>query len=430
MKRRVAALIVLVALVGTAAVFGLSDLSPGPSRIPTTRAVRGDIDVRVYTSGELGPRQSIALAAPTVGGMLQIVKLAAAGTVVHKDDVVLEFDRAEQQFNLQQAESELAEAEQEILKLQADARVQASQDELSLLHARHELRRAEIDVSGNEFVGRIDARKNDLKLEEARRNLAQLTDDIKTHAQSSKAALAVLEEKRSKARIASDFARRNIENMTVRAPIDGLVVRKENQDASGGFGFPGMRLPEYREGDTVQPGRSVLDIVDITEMEIKTKISETERASLEAGATATVQVEAIPNAPLTGSSKGIGGVAQNAFWEPQSTRQFNAAVAIAHPSAQLRPGMTARVIVDGEKLKNVMHLPRQVLFEREGKPVVYVRDGAAFKPVAVKISRLTESRVVLQEFDADADVALVNPDDVTAGRTPAAASAGLPGGGR
>ncbi len=429
MKWRVAAVILLVALVGTAAVFGLADLSPGPSRIPTTRAVRGDIDVRVYTSGELGPRQSIALAAPTVGGMLQIVKLAPAGSIVRKDDVVIEFDRAEQQFNLQQAESELAEAEQEILKLQADARVQAAQDELSLLHARHELRRAEIDVSGNEFVGRIDAQKNNLKLEEARRNLAQLTDDIKTHAQSNRAALAVLEEKRSKARIAADFARRNIENMTVRAPIDGLVVRKENQDASGGFGFPGMRLPEYREGDTVQPGRSVLDVVDITEMEIKTKISETERASLEAGAKATVQVEAIPDASLTGSSKGIGGVAQNAFWEPQSTRQFSAAVAIARPSAKLRPGMTARVIVDGEKLKNVMHLPRQVLFEREGKPVVYVREGSAFKPVVVKVSRLTESRVVLQDFDADADVALVNPENVAADRAPVA-SAGLPGAGR
>jgi hypothetical protein len=91
--------------------------------------------------------------------------------------------------------------------------------------------------------------------------------------------------------------------------------------------------------------------------------------------------------------------------------------------------MTARVIVDGEKLKNVMHLPRQVLFEREGKPVVYVRDGSTFKPVVVKISRLTESRVVLQEFDGDADVALVNPENVAADRAPVA-SAGLPGAGR
>ena len=83
----------------------------------------------------------------------------------------------------------------------------------------------------------------------------------------------MLEEKRSKARIAADFARKNIESMTVRAPLDGLVVIKDNQDSSGGWNFPGMSLPEYRQGDTVQPGRTVAEIVDLTEMEIKTKIA-------------------------------------------------------------------------------------------------------------------------------------------------------------
>ena len=51
----------------------------------------------------------------------------------------------------------------------------------------------------------------------------------------------------------------------------------------------------------------------------------------------------------------------------------------------MRPGMTARVVVEGETLKSVTHLPRQVLFEKEGKPVVYVREGTQFKPVQVKI---------------------------------------------
>ena len=68
--------------------------------------------------GELGPRRSLTLAAPSVGGMLQIVTLSPAGSVVKEGDVVMEFDHAEQQFNLQQAESELDEAEQEIVKLE------------------------------------------------------------------------------------------------------------------------------------------------------------------------------------------------------------------------------------------------------------------------------------------------------------------------
>ena len=73
--------------------------------------------------------------------------------------------------------------------------------------------------------------------------------------------------------------------------------------------------------------------------------------------------------------------------------------------------MTARVVVEGETLKNVTHLPRQVLFEKEGKPVVYVRDGAGFK-AAPGEGRPHAPRTAwsLKDFPADADVALVNPE--------------------
>src|SRR5262249_39525732 len=140
------------------------------------------------------------------------------------------------------------------------------------------------------------------------------------------------------------------------------------------------------------------------------KIAETERASVGSGVPAKVLVEAMPGEPLTGSSKGVGALAANMFWEPQTTRQFSTTFALARPSAALRPGMTARVLVDGETLKNVTTLPRQVRFEKEGKPVVYVRDGAIFKAVQVKVTRITENRVVLDGLPADAEVALVNPD--------------------
>lgn len=423
------AAVVALAAIGGGVVLGLPGLSPALDRVPTTRATRGDIDVRVHTLGELGPRRSVTLSAPTVGGLLQIVTLVPAGAAVREGDVVVEFDQAEQIYNLQQAESEVAEAEQEIAKLRADAKVQISADALALLHARHEVRRAEIDVSGNEFVGRIEAEKNNLKLEETRRALAQVQDDVKTHAASNKAALAVLEEKRSKARIAADFARRNIESLTLRAPLDGLMVLRDNRDAAGNIGFQGMTLPEYRPGDTVQPGRTIAEIVDLTEMEIKTKIAETDRPALEGRAAAKVQVEALPATPLTGASKGIGGLAQNDFWEPQIIRQFSAAFAIDRPSAVLRPGMTARLVVEGETLKGVTHLPRQVLFEKEGKPVVYVRDGTQFKAVAVKVARVTENRVVLQDFDPEADVALVNPETGVASAGPGGAGP-APGGAR
>ena len=86
--------VLAVGIAGAAAVTGMQDLAPAAATIPTTRAIKGDIDVRVHTLGELAPHRSMSLSAPSVGGMLQIVTLATGGSVVKNGDVVTEFDRA------------------------------------------------------------------------------------------------------------------------------------------------------------------------------------------------------------------------------------------------------------------------------------------------------------------------------------------------
>lgn len=430
MRHALAALVVLVLGLGGAAVlYGVPDLTPRPSQVPTTRPQRGEVAVEVHTLGDLRALRSVGLPAPPVGGTLQLVTLLPSGTQVAEGTVVMTFDLEEQHYNLAQARSELLEAEQELVKLDADARVQAADDQVALLKARYALRRAELQVAGNEFVGAIEARKNELAVEETTRILAQLEDDAQTHAAGTEASRAVLEERRQKARIAMQLAERNIESMTVRAPMDGLVVIKENRNATGGFFTMGMTLPDFREGDTVQPGTTVAEVVDIREMEVRAKVAETDRPSVGDGAAASVSIEAVPGATLAGSARGVGGLASSNFWDLSTARQFDAAFALDRSVDTLRPGMTARVVVRGESLKDVVHLPRQVLFEKNGKPVVYVREGQGFTPVEVQVQRITESRVVLEGLPEGAEVALANPEQVRTGNSGSGAPP-MPGGSR
>jgi hypothetical protein len=90
--------------------------------------------------------------------------------------------------------------------------------------------------------------------------------------------------------------------------------------------------------------------------------------------------------------------------------------------------MTARVVIAGERLAGVQHLPRQVLFEKEGKPVVYVKTGSGFTATPVKVVRRTESRVVVEGLAADAEVSLTNPERQASGRGPRTAAAPAMGG--
>src|SRR5207302_1975324 len=83
----------------------------------------------------------------------------------------------------------------------------------TVLKAKYTVRQAEREVSKNELVSKIDAQKNVLALDEAKRALAQLEQDIHSHSASNKAALAISEEKRHKARLAMDQAEENIKKM-------------------------------------------------------------------------------------------------------------------------------------------------------------------------------------------------------------------------
>jgi biotin carboxyl carrier protein len=354
------------------------------------------------------------LAAPQVAGGLQIVHLANAGERVQAGDVVVEFDPSEQEYNLEQARSTLEEAEQEITKAKAEAAVQDAKDRVDLLKARFDVRRAELDVSRNELVSAIDAQKNNLALEEAKRRLAQLEQDVKSRAASSQATLAVSLEKRNKARLDMQQAQKNIENMKLKSPLDGLVSIKENWNATGGFGFFGMEIPLYREGDQVGSGSVVAEVLDVSNMEIQAKVSEDDRANINPGQPVQVLIDAFPGQTFNGKVKTVAGMAARGFFFDNSgMRKFDASFQLEKADPRYRPGVTSQIIVISTPVKDVLYLPRQAVFDKNGKPVVYVQTSGKFEARELKIERRTESQVVIEGLKEGTEVALVNPEEQT-----------------
>ncbi len=206
----IAALLLVLAIVGELAACRRPSAVSEPD-IPTAAVEKSDLQVKVVTTGQLKSTETRILAVPPVGGgTLQIVELSRTGTHVHAGDVVIKFDPSEQEYNLAQNRSDLAQAEEEIAKARADAAVQVSQDQLALLKDKFVVRRAELDVSKNELVSEIDGKKNLLALDEAKRALAQLEQDIKSHAAANEASIALSQEKKNKARLAMEQAQENI----------------------------------------------------------------------------------------------------------------------------------------------------------------------------------------------------------------------------
>jgi len=76
----------------------------------------------------------------------------------------------------------------------------------------------------------------------------------------------------------------------------------------------------------------------------------------------------------------------------------------------LRPGLLADVEIIVEKIPSALHVPVQAVFEKEGKPIVYVRKGSQFEARIVQIAKRSESTMVLASgVKPDEVIALADP---------------------
>ena len=74
------------------------------------------------------------------------------------------------------------------------------------------------------------------------------------------------------------------------------------------------------------------------------------------------------------------------------------------------PGARVRAVLEIENRKNVFSIPRQALFEKEGKKLVYRKRGNRFEPVPVEIASSTPGRVVVTKgISRDDELALRDP---------------------
>jgi hypothetical protein len=416
---------VLIAAIGVAAAVRRSNVSASDDDVPFAYVKLGELDLKVYTIGELKANHSMTLSAPPIGGgSLQITKLLHTGTPVKKGDVVIEFNPSEQIYKQEQSRSELQQAEQDIIKAKNDAAVQAAQDKVALLKARFDVRRAELEVQKNELVSSIDAQKNQLALDQANRALAELEHDIQSHGITGKTGIDLAREKWNKAKLSMEQAQQSIQRMRVIAPIDGLVAIQKNV---GDFAFSGMSIPDFHEGDQVQPGAGIAQVIDSHDMELSAKVSETERANITVGQAAEIEFDAIPGRAFHGTLKSAGGMVQrNFFWDDQGSK-YDITIQLNDPDTSLRPGLTAQIVILGEKKAKILYIPRQALFQKEGAQTVYLKKGASFTQLPVKVTAENESRAGVEGLKEGDAVALVDP---TAPRksAPSGATASVGGG--
>jgi len=206
-----------------------------------------------------------------------------------------------------------------------------------------------------------------------------------------------------------DQAQQNLDRMHVVATMDGLVSIQKNVNATGGIFFSGMSLPDYRPGDQVQPGSPIAELLDPSDMNLTAHVQEADRENVIAGEPVTVRFNALPARAFQGTVKSVGGMSMQDFFNSDSSHGFEVTIQLAQTDARLRPGLTADITFKGALRKSVCFIPRQALFMKDGKRIVFVREGSSFKQHEVKVAGESESRAIVSDLPVGTEVALLDP---------------------
>jgi multidrug efflux pump subunit AcrA (membrane-fusion protein) len=400
----IAAASIALAAWGGVRLYRVSTATP-EATVPTTAVKRGDVTFAVYARGEFQGGNSIMLTAPMAGGSdMSITSLRAPGELVKTGDTVAEFDTTEQLYKLKEAEADLAEAEQKVIQAQAQMQAKEEEDIYLLIKARSDLKQAQLEARKNPVVSAIQAKQNDLAVQGAQATLDQLTRDLANRKATSQAGVAIQDAVVAKSKVQIETAKRNIEMMTLRAPRDGYVNIQFNTNTN--MMYMGMILPMLQVGDTIRAGMGVVQLPDMKNWEASARIAEADRGHLALHQPVAITAVALPEHPYHGKISDLGGTA-GAMWD----RRFECKISVDDPTPELRPGMTANIVITAETLKSVLWIPAQALFESDGRTFVYARTPeGGFATADVKLVRRSESQVVITGANEGQPVALARPD--------------------
>jgi HlyD family secretion protein len=372
--------------------------------VPTTTVRRTDVAIEVSTRGELQGGGARPLIVPRAGvAELPITFLRNTGDLVSAGEVVATFDPSGQQYDLLEAEADLEEARQQQIKAEAETLVALEKARLEVTTSQADLKVSELDQLGNAFLGTVEQRKKGIALEQARNRYEQAQVDLAHREAAKQTGVDVQRAGVKEAQAKVDRNRETIAGLTLRAPTSGYVQLSENTNGLNVL-FYGMQIPTFQLGDSARPGQMVAQIPDLSGWEVSAQIPETDRAFLVTGQSAIVRPKAIPGREFKGHVSLLGGSAGSAW-----NRTFNCRIALDETDEGLRPGLSVDVVIRVETLTDVLWVPSQAVFEREGRWFVYRQAPEGYVSHPVTIVRRTESQAVIKGLDEGATIALAEP---------------------
>ncbi len=381
LKKALIVVIVLVVILG--GYYGVDAIFSPSYEVPTTSVMKGEFVISLNENGSVDARRAYTVSAPRVRG-LQITWLAPEGSMVEEGDTIIKFDATQQIADLAEHESDLKIKLAALERARQEYTIQEKQLDLNLEKARRNY-----DEKKHEAPRVAEEARLELELAElnVKAKLDQLTADVEK---------AEVEVQRSRDKV--ELAKKELKQMTMTAPIPGLVVYLEI--------WKGGTMGKVQEGDSPWPGQGLINLPDLSEMIVETTVSEVDASKVDTGQIVEVTLDAFPDKTYQGTVLKKGTLARKKDYNSR-INVFDVEIAVSDSDDRLKPGMSASCGVIIDRLPDVVSVPLEAVFEKEGRTVVYLKNEEERE---VTVGRRNDMAIeIVSGLEGDETVCLVDP---------------------
>jgi len=185
----------------------------------------------------------------------------------------------------------------------------------------------------------------------------------------------------------------HIAALTVTAPRDGFAVHDSNWAGE-----------KPRVGESVWAGRGLMQIADLSKMEVKAEIAERDAQFVEQDQIVEIRLDASPDRVFKGRIRQMGKLFHSRSADVP-TMVFDAVISIDSPDTELmRPGMAAAVEIVVPSDQSVIQIPESAVRMTEDGPVVDVRRRRGYESVGVTLGPRWRGRVVVESGLQEGDL--------------------------
>ncbi|GJQ64224.1 MAG: hypothetical protein SCALA702_32770 [Melioribacteraceae bacterium] len=371
------------------------------SSIPTYTVKQDKFVSSITESGEIRAKNSQAITAPRIRN-LKIIYLIPEGTYVSVGDTVAQFDPGEAINNLTNAESELEIELSGKAKLIANQKSsvaqmesQLSSAELSFELSKLNLEQMKFEAEAKQMEAKLQHEKNRLSFEQVKKEF----ESKKIIHQSERNEMDIgIRQKQSDL----EKAQRELDMMTLTARAEGLIVYAVNWSNQG---------RKFAVGDSPWRGQVIIHLPDLSAMESVTQVNEVDVSKVQVGQDVMVKLDAFQDSAFTGTVGNVASLGKNKDGDSQ-IKVFEISVDINERSDILKPGMTTSNKIIMNEIADVLFVPIESVFERDGEKVVFVKNGSSFEQKKVELGEKGEDYIIVNSGVQSGDeVALLDPYD-------------------